>query len=349
MASADPILDRKILALSQVDYVTTRSATEGTLITGAPGSGKSSCSGKQLAYRALETSRNGRPGAHRQSRGNTELDRLCEGLRPRERSHRLQRRSPAIASTRCITNGHGQGAARATSKASSISSPRSSPSARKKSGHGHDPFWERGNEQLMRNVIKLLDLAGERISIASIDRVIKSLPTRPGEYEEEALAERVLLRAAHRRPSARARTRSPPTSGAISTSPRNTSSTNGPRSMSARVSSLEMTWSGMADKFLFNPFNRLFCSGKCTFTPEMTTHEGKIIICDFPMLEYGHETGRLINIILKLIFQRAWLGASLRNRPTRSFSGRTNFSISSRDGTTSFSRPAGAAASRSSA
>jgi hypothetical protein len=36
-------------------------------------------------------------------------------------------------------------------------------------------------------------------------------------------------------------------------------------------SSLEMTWSGMADKFLFNPFNRLFCSGKCTFTPEMTT------------------------------------------------------------------------------
>ena len=38
----------------------------------------------------------------------------------------------------------------------------------------------------MRNVIKLLDLAGERISIANIDRVIKSLPTHPGEYEEES-------------------------------------------------------------------------------------------------------------------------------------------------------------------
>src|ERR1039457_4765241 len=76
-------------------------------------------------------------------------------------------------------------------------------------------------------------------------------------------------------------------------------------------SSLEMTWSGMADKFLFNPLNRLFCSGRCTFTPEMTMHEGKIVISDFPMLEYGHETGRLINILLKLVFQRAWLRRKL--------------------------------------
>ena len=60
---------------------------------------------------------------------------------------------------------------------------------KKEASHGHDPFWERGNEQLMRNVIKLLDLAGERISIANIDRVIKSLPTRPEEHEEAAWQE----------------------------------------------------------------------------------------------------------------------------------------------------------------
>jgi hypothetical protein len=60
---------------------------------------------------------------------------------------------------------------------------------KKEAGHGHDPFWERGNEQLMRNVIKLLDLAGEPISIANIDRVIKSLPTRPEEHEEASWQE----------------------------------------------------------------------------------------------------------------------------------------------------------------
>ena len=36
----------------------------------------------------------------------------------------------------------------------------------------------------MRNIIKLLELADERISIANIDRVIKSLPTRPEMVED---------------------------------------------------------------------------------------------------------------------------------------------------------------------
>jgi hypothetical protein len=75
----------------------------------------------------------------------------------------------------------------------------------------------------------------------------------------------------------------------------------------------------MADKFLFNPFNRLFCSGECTFTPEMAMRDHKIVICDFPLLEYGHETGRTINVILKLIFQRAWLRRNLADSPNPQF------------------------------
>ena len=181
---------------------------------------------------------------------------------------------------------------------------------KKEASHGHDPFWERGNEQLMRNVIKLLDLAGERISIANIDRVIKSLPARPGEFEE-------------------ARWQKDSYCGQLVASIKGRQGSLTPDQWSdldfatqyifrkwaefdARPrSSLEMTWSGMADKFLFNPFNRLFSSGKCSFTSEDTTHRGRIVICDFPLLEYGHETGRLINIILKLIFQRAWLRRKL--------------------------------------
>ena len=61
------------------------------------------------------------------------------------------------------------------------------------------------------------------------------------------------------------------------------------------------------------------CGGKCTFTPEMTTQDGRIVICDFPLLEYGHETGRLINVILKLIFQRAWLMRKLSDSPNPVF------------------------------
>jgi hypothetical protein len=51
----DPVLDRVILSLSGADHITTRTAVEGILVTGAPGSGKTTCSGKQLAYGLLLT------------------------------------------------------------------------------------------------------------------------------------------------------------------------------------------------------------------------------------------------------------------------------------------------------
>jgi hypothetical protein len=57
---------------------------------------------------------------------------------------------------------------------------------KKEGGHGHNPFWEFGNEKLMRETIKILDLAGEPVSIVNIDRVIKSLPSRLGEHEAPA-------------------------------------------------------------------------------------------------------------------------------------------------------------------
>jgi hypothetical protein len=68
-----------------------------------------------------------------------------------------------------------------------------------------------------------------------------------------------------------------------------------------------MTFQGMADKFVFDPFRRVFCSGVCHFTPRDCTDRQKIIICDWPMLEYGQHTGMLVNTMLKLSFQRDWL------------------------------------------
>ena len=72
-------------------------------------------------------------------------------------------------------------------------------------------------------------------------------------------------------------------------------------------SNIESTWSGMASKFTYAPFREMFCSGRFDFTPEQTTHDRKIVIVDMPVLEYGRETSRLCQILVKLIFQRAWL------------------------------------------
>src|ERR1035441_1347698 len=59
MAKHDDVLDKPILSLSDTDYLRLRDLVEGTLITGAPGSGKSSTSGKQLAYAFLKTPKMG--------------------------------------------------------------------------------------------------------------------------------------------------------------------------------------------------------------------------------------------------------------------------------------------------
>ena len=206
MASADHILDRKILSLSEVDHVTTRSATEGTLITGAPGSGKSSCSGRQLAYGLLSVPK----------MGGLVLTAKAEETQNWMRYARDCGREKDLIVFNA-ESGHdfdplhyewtrpGRGAGDLESVIDFFSTLISI--GKKEVGHGHDPFWERGNEQMMRNVIKLLDLAGERISIANIDRVIKSLPTRPERIRRGSLAEGSPIARSSSPPSARARTR----------------------------------------------------------------------------------------------------------------------------------------------
>jgi hypothetical protein len=316
----ESILDKTILSLSDSDHLRLRDLVEGTLITGAPGSGKSSTSGKQLGYGLLRTRNTG--GLILTAKAEETQNWIAY-------AKECGREKDLIVFN--TESGHsfdplhyewtrpGRGAGDLESIIDFFSTLVSI--GKKETGHGHDPFWERGNEQLMRNVIKLLDLAGERISIANLDRVIKSLPTRPEEHEQSAWQEQSFCAQLIKAIKARKDTLSEDQWSDLDFATQYIFR-KWPAFDERPRSSLEMTWSGMADKFLFNPFNRLFCGGKCSFTPEMTTHDRKIVICDFPMLEYGHETGRTIrtiNVILKLIFQRAWLRRKLEESPNPVF------------------------------
>ncbi len=181
MSKNDRILDRAILSLSDGDDLRLRDLVEGTLITGAPGSGKSSCSGRQIAMGLLRT-----PGM-----GGVVLTAKAEETQSWVGYAKACGREKDLIVFNAESGYSfdplhyeftrpGRGAGDIESIIDFFSTLCSI--GQKEQGHGHDPFWERGNEQLMRNCIKLLDLAGERISIANIDRVIKSLPTRPGEF-----------------------------------------------------------------------------------------------------------------------------------------------------------------------
>jgi len=313
----DTILDRRVLGLSDSDWLTVRSLCEGTLITGAPGSGKSSCSGQQLALALLSVPEMGGlvlTAKAEETQNWIKYAKLCG------------RESDLIVfnaeSGLCFDPLHyewtrpGRGAGDLEGIIDFFSTLASI--SRKDVGHGHDPFWERGNEQLMRNSIKLLDLAGDPVSIATIDRVIKSLPTRPGEHEDPAWQKEAHCAQLIEKVRARQEMLSADQWSDLEFATQYIFK-KWPAFDERPRSSLEMTWSGMADRFLFNPFNRIFCSGKCSFTPEMTTRDRKIVICDFPMLEFGQETGRTTNVICKLIFQRAWLRRDLADSPNPAF------------------------------
>jgi hypothetical protein len=291
------------------DVWTLGDAFEGALITGSPGSGKSSCSGKALAYAFLKTPMMGGLVLTAKAEETRNWIAYAKACGREDDLIVFNAKSGHVLDAIWYEwNRPGRGAGDLETIIDLFSTLLAI--GKTHAGMSGDRFWERAAEQLMRNVLVLVSLSAEPISVANMHRVVMSLPTRPGEYEEEGWQNESFCARLIRSIEERKDTLTPEQWGDLDMAThyafkRWPSLDDRPRS------SIEMTWAGMADKFLFNPLNRIFCGGKCTFVPELTTHAGKIVIVDFPLLEYGHETGRLINCLVKLIFQRSWLRRDL--------------------------------------
>jgi hypothetical protein len=302
-------LERPLFRFSETDVHRLIDAYEGCLICGSPGSGKSSSSGKNLAYALLRTPMAGGlilTAKAEETKNWISYAKACGREKDliifnAESGHVFD---PLWYSW----NRPGRGAGDLETIIDLFSTLQSI--GKQHVGANNDRFWELATEQLMRNVLVLLSLSGEPVSIANMHRVIQSLPSRPGEFEEDAWQKESYCAGLINSIRERKDTLTPAQWNDLDIAT-HYAFKRWPGFDERPRSSIEMTWSGMADKFLFNPFSRLFCSGRATFVPELTTHQGKIVIVDFPMLQYGHETGRLINILVKLIFQQAWLRRDL--------------------------------------
>jgi hypothetical protein len=317
----DNILDRPILGLSDSDYIDGRTACEGIAIFGAPGSGKSSCSGRQLAIGLLSTPKNvPKTGGLILTAKAEETQNWLGYARECGRENDVILFNPESGHSFDFLHYEWTRKGRSSRDLESIIDLFSSllSNGKKQDSHGDNLFFERATEQLMRNVIVLIDLANEPVSIVSIDRVIKSLPTNPAEYKDEVWQESSHCAQLVNKVEARQESLSPEQWSDLKMATQYMFGS-WPALDERPRTSIAMTWAGMADRFLFSPYNQLFCSGTCTFTPEMTTHDGKIIICDFPLLECGHETGRTVNVLMKLAFQRAWLRRNLNDSPNLCF------------------------------
>ena len=167
-------------------------------------------------------------------------------------------------------------------------------------------YFEQAVEELMRATLVLLSAAGDPISILSIHRIISSLPHEPNlfanpDWIASSDCGQLILKIRERR-STFSKSRMDDLDVAMSFLMEKW-----PALDTRTSSNVESTWSGMASKFTYDPFRSMFCSGAFDFTPEQTTHDHKIVIVDMPVLEYGRETSRLCQILVKIIFQRAWM------------------------------------------
>jgi TraM recognition site of TraD and TraG len=173
-------------------------------------------------------------------------------------------------------------------------------------GVNNDRFWDLAAQQAMRNAIHLIRLARAPLSIVNVAKAIQSFPKAVGEEEaqewQDSSFTASLIKEIRERRSDLSKIDWKDlevatdfifgTWAAYDPKPRG---------------SIEMTFLGMADRFMFSPWREMFASGAYDFTPSQITHEHKLLILDIPILQYGRETSRLMQLIVKLVFQRQWL------------------------------------------
>ena len=299
------ILDQEILCLSTLDRVKFAQTLQGgTLITGGLGAGKSTTSGRAFCHAFLRAGLGGFFTCVKSEDAETYISYAKECGREKDLIIFSEKSGLTFDPLAYMWSMPGRGGGDAENIIDYFSTLLSI--GKQHVGVNNDRFWELASEKLMRVAIHLIKLSKTPLSIVNIHRVIESLPTIPGEYESEQWQNESycasLINAIRVRKDELTQEEwsdlDVATHFAFKVWPTYDEK---PRS------SIAMTFTGMSDKFLYNPLKRLFASGTFDFTPEQTTHERKIVIVDFPVLEYGRETARLIQILVKLTFQRAWL------------------------------------------
>jgi hypothetical protein len=301
----DPVLDRNMILLSDTDALRFRDLIEGgTLITGGLGSGKSSTSGKNLAMSFLRAGLGGLILTVKSDE--TDVWRRYAKLCGREKDLVIFNAESGMSFDPLAYSWNipGRGAAHIETIVELFSTLISV--GKVYTASSGERYFEQAVEELMRAALVTLSLAGEPVSITSIHRIISSLPSEPGQIEDtdwqrSSDCGQLVAKLRQRKGSFSASQWSDLDIAIVYMLEK------WPAHDPRTRSNIESTWSGMASKFTYDPFRSMFCSGEYSFTPEQTTHEHKVVVLDMPVLEYGRETSRLCQILVKIIFQRAWL------------------------------------------
>jgi hypothetical protein len=306
MAQKTSPLDTPILWLSKLDVLRLRDLIEGgTLITGGLGSGKSSTSLRQLCCGLMRAGLGALVCTVKSSDAESFIAYAKECGREKDVIHFHEKSGLkfdplAYESSRTAERG-------STNLESLIDFCSILMSIGKfQNASNNEKFWEQSGEQALRHSARIHQLAGRPVSIVDLNRALQSFPTHPGEHEEEAWQRESYCAQLINEIRLRKDQLSEDDWADLDVATQYIFSRWANYDPRPR-GSIELTVASMSDRFCFQPMRKIFAGGAFSFTPEETTHNRKLVIVDFPILQYGKEAARLIQILVKVTFQRSWL------------------------------------------
>lgn len=306
-------LDRPLLFFGE-EALTLRACCEGTLITGATGSGKSSGSGAAIAKSYL---RNGYGGivtcckpddaqVWRRYARETGRERDLVFFGPRH-THRFNYLNFASRLTPPDL--------RPTENLTQLLSTVIEVANRGQAANSQDPYWQRAAQQLIRNSVDLILLArgNTGLTLHDIYQTIITAPTdgeqlRSREWQKGSRCMQLLDQAHRARQGAAAAHDLGMTSNFWLKEFPNLS----PRTRGCVVS---MVTTGI-DPLVRGSVHEL-TNTTTTVTP-FATHQGKILVLDLPAKTY-HAAGVLVQLIWKELWQQATEGRTIRSNSLPTF------------------------------
>lgn len=300
---------------SEEDCWNASCAAEGVQIFGGTGSGKTSGSGKTIAFSYLNSGFGGLILAVKQD----EVESWKDYCRETGREEDLVIFSPENIDNCCFNfleyelNRSGRNAGNVDNIVSLFLDVLEI-AGRKKDSNSNNQFFDDSLKQLLTNAIELVILSGSQtLTLLKIKEIINSAAHHSDDLATEkwqtGACAKLLCKA----------------SGLVKSDESLTHDLEiikhywmheFPKLAPQTRSIIEIMFTSMANIFLRRPMRDLFCN-KTAITPDICS-DGKIILIDMPVLEYN-EVGLYANILWKLVWQRSMEKKDIKKNPRSVF------------------------------
>lgn len=298
------ILDEPLLAFENGEAWTVRDACEGTQIFGGTGSGKTSGSGETIARNMLElkfgglvcTAKPDEADLWQRLARETGREGSLVFVRPGENGEAPVWRFNFLDYERNRTSAGGGRTENIVNLLTTVTEIAEG----KQGQEGGDPFWKRAMQELVRNAVDALALAGQPITLDNIARLIATAPQDAAQVHSEDWQNSsylfTVLSQADAKATSDRQQRDLELTGRYWMQAY-------PQLNDRTRTSIVATFSGVADILLRGDAYELLGTDT-TITPEATFTHGAIIVLDLPVQSY-RQAGKIVQGIWKYLFQQA--------------------------------------------